>query len=143
MRDANDYLGADIGLPPAERALLPHHWRATQPLEDALKAGMAPRSTAVEAVVNHGRWIVPCPDCPGAQLTAPEDRRFMCVNCGNASIGGKWRPVRWPKRHEDIEALLAVRIEKLANWSPGETVADLRAENELLASGAALVGGDA
>ena len=137
MRDATYY--PDTSRPPAERALLRENWFAPVPLEDALTAGVAPRSAAVYAVANHGRWIVQCPDCFGAQLAAPEDRRFMCTDCGNQAIGVLWRPVIWPAAPEEISALLDSRPTDLANWSPAETVDDLRRENELLVAGAVLL----
>lgn len=94
-------------------------------------APTAPASAAVEAVVNHGRWIVSCPDCNGAQLACASDRRFLCNECGNVTVGGKFRPVIWPRNLDAIEARLVRRTVKVArNWSPGETLADLDAEND-------------
>lgn len=133
MIDANDYADPLGGLPPAERVLLPQWWTAEVPLDKALKAPMGPSSTAVNAVVSHKRWVVACPDCMGAQLTAPQDRRFMCVDCGNVAVGGKWRPVLWPKEFAEIGSLLDGRAPNVAHWSPGETLADLRQENKMLA----------
>lgn len=141
MLDAKDYHhGAER--PPAERCVHPSLWVAPVPLEDALVAPVGPKGTAIFATANHGRWIAECPDCAGAQLTAPEDPRFMCVECGNVAIGGVWRPVVWPKDHAEIGALLDVRPRHLANANPGETLAQIRAENKLL-SEATMLGGDA
>lgn len=93
----------------------------------------------VPAVANHGRWIVRCPDCHGAQLTHPADPRFLCNDCGNVGNARAFRPVAWPKDHEKISALLDERAEEaLRSWVPGETVADLRAENAILAAAPAL-----
>lgn len=130
----SDRLGAD-GLP------VPMFWMASAPLEDALNAGVAGRGAAVYATANHGRWIAECPDCNGAQLTAADDPRFMCVECGNIRVGGLWRPVIWPKDHDEIGRLLDERPRHLANALPGETVKQIRRENKLLAS-ATLIGGD-
>lgn len=132
MLDANDYADP-FGLRPAERCLVPQHWTAVTPLEDAITAPLGGSSIAVEVVVNNGRWLVQCPDCPGAQLAASEDPRFMCVECANVGVGGLWRPVNWPKAHAEISALLEVRTRDIQNWLPGETVMQLREENELLA----------
>lgn len=136
-------------VPPAEHCLHarnplgePAFWLGPQSVEEALAAPMGPKSTAIPAVANHGRWIAECPDCRGAQLTAPEDLRFMCVECGNASIGGKWRPVVWPKGHKAIGELLDERPKHLANTTPGQTLAEIREENRLLAE-ATILGGDA
>lgn len=133
MLDANDYADPIGNLQPAERCLIPQWWNASTPLDEATKAPMGPRSTAVQAVVSHKRWVVGCPDCMGAQMTAPNDPRFMCVECANAAVGGKWRPVVWPKEHAEIGQLLDVRPPNVAHWSPGETLDDLREENRMLA----------
>jgi hypothetical protein len=109
-------------------------------LEYALTAKMAPKSAALPAVANRGNWIVQCPDCNGAQLTASEDPRFMCVDCGNASVGVRWRPVVWPADHEEISDLLDQRPRELANTEPGETVAEIKQQNGVL-DGATLIGG--
>lgn len=142
MLDANAYADPVGNLSPAERCLLPQHWTAPTPLDAAYAAPTGPASTAVFAVANHGRWVVECPDCHGAQLTAHEDPRFMCVECGNAAIGGKWRPVVWPKYPRDISALLDERPRHLANTEPGQTLKQVRKENQVLAE-AVLLGGDA
>ena len=137
MHTANEHHLAQ-GHPSAEHCLharnhlgQPALWLAAQSVEEALAASVGPKSTAIYAVANHGRWIAECPDCKGAQLTSPDDRRFMCVECGNAGVGGQWRPVVWPKDHAAISALLDARpAERARNWLPGETGADLRAENK-------------
>lgn len=87
----------------------------------------------VYAVANHGRWVAECPDCRGAQLASASDPRFLCCDCGNVANGGRYRPVVWPKGADKIAELLDARPdETLRNWSPPETVADLRAENKAL-----------
>lgn len=77
------------------------------------------------------RSIIAC-ECGGAQLASRDDRRFFCVACLNEKQGGKWRPVTWPKKKDAdaIEAQLRPRMTENANWLPGESVADLVAENE-------------
>ena len=108
----------------------PRFWTAPIPLEDALTAKVAPKTLAVQAYANHGRWVAECPDCCGAQLTAPEDPRFMCVECGNAGIGGLWRPVVWPNDHAKISALLDERPEAhTRNWVPGTMLREVKAGN--------------
>lgn len=87
--------------------------------------GMTPRDGAgsVFAYVNHGRWVADCP-CGGAELVT-ETRPLLCGSCGMV------RRVVWPPDAEDIENLLAVRVdEKTQNWNPGETLAGLAFENE-------------
>lgn len=96
----------------------------------------------VVAEVNHGRWIVRCPFCSGAQLASDDDRRFFCVDCLHAGTDaeGKWIAVRWPSpssRQAVEEALLRRPDEETRNFQPyrgdgrdrAETVADLRREN--------------
>jgi hypothetical protein len=108
--------------PPAERA--PRHTKIP-----ILTQQMAPAPLKVVARVNHGRWIVDCPFCTGAQLASPTDRRFLCADCGNVNIDGKWITVTWPSDAETIEATLAVRPRENRNWRPDESIADLRREN--------------
>jgi hypothetical protein len=105
------------------------HQVAGTPLESVIGNGVAPKSAAIEVYAAHDRWIAECPDCCGAQLASLNDRRFMCNNCGNAMLGGLWRPLVWPKNHAEIDALLDARpnVEN-RNWNPGETIGDLRAE---------------
>lgn len=105
------------------------HWRAPRPLADAMAARVGPAAIAVPAYVNAGRWVVECPDCHSAQLACRTDHRFMCSECANAAVGGLWRPVRWPAKVDQIEALLAVRPVENRNCMPGETLKQLRAEN--------------
>lgn len=117
--------GPDIAAQVAARV-----WQAPRPLLEALMAPLGPASIAVEVYANHGRWVVECPDCRGAQLASPSDRRFMCNCCGNVAVGGDWRPVVWPKAREVIEDLLSARPAENQNWRPGETRKQLHAENE-------------
>ena len=89
------------------------------PLEQALAARTAKADQAIEAYANHGRWVVECPDCHGAQLACRTDARFLCNECGNVAIGGLWRPVTWPGDLEEIEAELHRRpLRQNRNWIP-------------------------
>lgn len=90
-----------------------------------LPVGMIP-DKPVTARVNHGRWIGDCPVCHvGAQLLSRTDHRMCCAECFCG-----WFPVVWPADVDDIEALLERRLNPATrNWSPGETVTDLSAEN--------------
>lgn len=90
------------------------------------------------AVVNHGRWIVRCPHCPGAQMADPEDRRFFCIDCLMAAVKGRWAVVDWPA--EVItpaieEALLQRPTMTTRNWEPGEDISYLVAENVMHGTG--------
>lgn len=105
-------------------------WTAPVPPEVAFAAKVGPSGTEIAAYVNHGRWIAECPDCANAQLACPDDQRFMCNNCANAMNGGLWRRVIWPKNRAQLEAVLKLRPPENQHWTPGETVADLKAENK-------------
>ena len=90
------------------------------------------RGPVALAEVNHGRWVVDCPDpdCSSAQLAAREDPRFLCVSCLNErTAAGAWLPVAWPEQVDDIEAVLRERDTVNANYRAGETVAVLIQEN--------------
>ena len=79
----------------------------------------------VLARVNYGRWIADCPDCAGAELVEP-GKLFSCRSCG-----AEPRRVVFPDERGEIEELLLARpMAENRNWEPGETLADLRRENE-------------
>jgi len=106
-------------------------WTAPVLADQAFAGDLGPKSIAIHAAANHGRWVVECPDCCGAQFACPDDRRFMCNNCANALVGGLWRPVIWPKDRAKIDELLMLRPDpKTRHWIPGESVANLKAENK-------------
>ena len=85
---------------------------------------------AVKAEINHGRWVVKCPFCPGAELGDPENPRFMCLSCYNQDAGGKWLKVEYQKQAGKIETELLKRPKKHnQNWTPGESLKQLQDEN--------------
>jgi hypothetical protein len=106
------------------------------PMPDDARRGDAASALAVR--VNHGRWVIDCPDCGGAQLACRTDPRFFCTDCGNAAVGGAWRPVRWPADAAGVEAALGARPLGLQNWTEDEPVGLLRAENAHLRGSQAL-----
>jgi len=128
MQDATTY--AVDGIPASRGAEWIHHWLGQRNAGRAahLEAGIAPPAAAVAVYGNHGRWVVDCPDCGGAQLACRTDRRFMCNECGNVVIERLWRPVIWPADVAAIDVALADRPIRNQNWRPGETVDDLLAE---------------
>ena len=101
----------------------------------------------VEARIDFGRWIADCPECKGAEYVDPEDPFFFCQSCGNASLKGTARRVRFPRDRGAIEAAVLERPVKELNvkgkltraltakpvflglsrsWKPGESVAELK-----------------
>lgn len=105
------------------------HWQASRGVD--FSAPTAPPAESVRVYVNCGRWIAECPDCRGAQVACHTDRRFMCHCCGNAAVGGRWRATVWPPAAflAGVESALAARPSVNAHWAPGETLAQLVAEN--------------
>lgn len=95
-------------------------------------AATAPASKKVTAYINHGRWVVECPDCRSAQAGSPADPRFFCIECRNGWVAGRWLKVEYPAgpRRADIEeALLRRPMSRNRNWYPHESVGDLRKQN--------------
>ena len=115
-----------------------------------------PVGKPVYAQVNFGQWLVRC-ECNGAESVMPEEPIFYCFSCGNFANHGKPRKVIFPSKKEmkDIEEILLKRpvvavgrtheIERTIDarpaivddkgvlsrsWLPGETIDDLRKENE-------------
>jgi len=88
---------------------------------------------SVQAHVNAGRWSILCPWCPGSEYASRTDHRFLCANCCNVEVEGKWITVEWPAPIlvEAIEAILSLRGRPETQWwNPGETLAQLVEENE-------------
>ena len=81
------------------------------------------------ARVEQGRWIIDCPDCGGATLGDPDDRRFFCPDCMNASAGGFWLPVVYPESVDEIETELLRRPIANRNFLPTDTVDRIKSEN--------------
>ena len=79
---------------------------------------------SVVAYLNHGRWVIDC-DCGAGAATHPEWRVSRCFACGAVRSG-----VKFPNGWRGIEKVLMKRTDETnRNWYPGETAADLRAEN--------------
>ena len=110
------------------------HWvqgqrRPLPPLSEA--------SGEIKATVNHGRWIVDCPNegCGNAIVVSQVEPYYICTDCGSEENGGRWYVVIFPGAKATIEALLLKRPARRSfeagtrNWSPAESVAGLRREN--------------
>lgn len=89
------------------------------------------KTPAVEVRVNHGVWQTVCPFCGSAQHASAADRVFYCAACCNHDTGNHTVPVKWPRDPDAIEQQLAERpLPRQRNWEPGETLRDLRREDE-------------
>ena len=82
----------------------------------------------LKACVNRGRWLIQC-ECDGAEY-AFEEGLFMCQSCWNTNHQHKYRRFVFPKGREAIEWILMVSPLPNRNWLLGETLAQLKAENE-------------
>ena len=80
----------------------------------------------LEARVNHGRWVVDCPFCKGAETIWPGEPFFLCAHCANNRTKLAIR-IELPKERVEIEKILDERLEpENKNWTPGETLAQLK-----------------
>lgn len=132
LQDASAYLRMshlnDVhGIPDARGAEWIHHALGV-PTAARLNVGIA-KDAPVEVYVNHGRWVVECPDCNGAQLACRTDPRFMCNECGNVVCGNLWRPVVWPPNSTSIDSMLQNRPVRNQHWYPAESKTGLAIEN--------------
>lgn len=132
VRSEGFYAADPRRMPPegTPRAFLPAFYHGPPGRFIAVPTAASRRRVGV--VVNHGRWVIECPaaGCGGSQVASFTDRRFLCHNCLNADVGGKWLRVDWPDNWAEIEAALVERPEpSTRNWL-GEPVEFLLHENE-------------
>lgn len=82
------------------------------------------------ARVHNNMWIVDCPWCSNAEFAFLNTPLFMCENCWNQTVGGKWIAVKFPPDVKEIDAALEARpVPNNRNWNLGESVSDLETEN--------------
>lgn len=94
-----------------------------------------PPTRKLDAYINWGRWIVECSTCATATLADSRFRFFACYNpqCGDFGV---WKTVEFPENKAELEEELLKRdrIAQTAyvhrNWTPGQTVDDLKRERE-------------
>ena len=94
-------------------------------------------SGELRASVNHGRWVVDCPNdgCRNAILVSQREPYYICTDCGSPENAGRWYAVIFPSNKSEIEAVLLKRPAlkpseaETRNWTPGEAAAALRREN--------------
>ncbi len=95
--------------------------------------------TTVKPVVyaSWGLWVADCPNCPNAEHYGAHPQTgytgglkktvFRCSACFTEG-----RPA-WPGNLKQIEALLSVRSSPAnRNWTPGETIEQLAADNKIM-----------
>jgi hypothetical protein len=102
---------------------------ARTPRQEPEPRGYAKEAAPLYVEVNHGRWLVKCRECAGAELANPKERWFWCRGCYNHRDAYMLLPVVWPDDPDAVAKELGVRPTENRNWTPGETVDLLRAEN--------------
>ena len=118
--------------------ILEHEDWQTRPVLEFLKAFWVKRlripfpdkiKGSVDAIINHGRYIVNCPNnCGGATLVSNKEPYFICVRCGSPENDGQLYNVKFPQERTKIEEALLKRPNTNRNWTK-ETVAELEDEN--------------
>lgn len=99
-------------------------WQAAQ-LSARGVAARHESTEALEARVEHGRWIVNCSDCRAGLFTAPEIPVACCAECGAV-----YRRIVFPDDAAAIaNVLLARPLRENQGWLPSETLDDLKREN--------------
>ena len=105
-------------------------WLGTQARIMGLPFSLHPKGDVL-AEINHGRWLVRCPFCSGAEEAEPGEPIFYCQSCGNADNDGHVMSVKFPENRTEIEAVLLMRPDiGTRNWTATETWADLAKENQ-------------
>jgi hypothetical protein len=92
---------------------------------------------SVDATINHGRWIVDCPNegCGGAVSASLVTPEFYCTICGSPENGGGAYQVIFPSYRAALEQELIKRSARVPfsaenrNWTPGESLAAIKVEN--------------
>lgn len=87
----------------AQRGQIPFPWD-----------GRTVTGEAVEAFVDHGRWLGQCDRCGNPEYVDPETPIFFCMRCGNGDSRAA-RPVKFPENRVEIEAQL-LAIEMVPGW---------------------------
>jgi hypothetical protein len=91
------------------------------------------KDTQAVARVSGSVWIVDCPSGDGgAEFVNFEDPRFFCCSCRNRAWGHQPIPVTLPDPalRLAVEEILVKRPDpRTRNWTPDETVDDLKLEN--------------
>ena len=86
-------------------------------------------SPIVPAIINHGRWMVKCPFCAGAEVLYLSHPIFLCLSCFNNEANNKFLRVKISRNWKAIEKILGKRPIQNRNWE-GESIRELIKENE-------------
>ena len=108
-----------------------------QPIADMPGETAEPYAGEALAFVNHGRWVTWCPaGCGNAVVVSQAEPVYICLSpsflCPTPKV---WYTVKFPRSKRAIERELLKRLSKRPphatnrNWTPGETVEQLQAEN--------------
>ncbi len=90
-----------------------------------IRAAVHDSPAPLHAYVNLGRWVCDC-ECGAGNATDPDWGLALCFDCG------AMHPVIFPRADEraEIERLLLARpLSRNRNWIPGESIAELAADN--------------
>lgn len=88
---------------------------------------------AVEAHINHGRWMANCRWCETGMYTRPDWGVAYCAECGARYNKGM---VRFGEDADKIAEVLCLRLKReQQNWDSSQSLAELVDENNLLLVG--------
>lgn len=80
-----------------------------------------------DARIDANRWLVDC-DCGGAAAASPNWPESRCFGCGRI-----YTKVEFPANRGEIEAELETQsYEPMREWSPGDTLEDIRRNQRAL-----------
>ena len=74
---------------------------------------------AVDARVDHNRWIADC-ECGGAEYVDPDEPIFFCFSCNNLAFNGKLRPVVFPTKKEMANIEKGLNLKNYYSWRKDE-----------------------
>ena len=100
----------------------------------------------VKARIRQGRWVVLCenPGCNSAVIADEKERCFICAECGSPENDRHWYARSSGRRRRSairsrslLLARPAISVSRAwsRNWEPGESLADLQAQNALYGVG--------
>lgn len=79
---------------------------------------------SLQAYINDGRWVASCSRCNSGIACSPGRNENMCLECGSMY------EIIFPSNWRAVENVLLERKMQNRNWHFGETVAELKAEND-------------